>query len=204
VNPWPRPLQQPHPPIWIPGSGSVETIEWVAQHRYTFVAIPFSPLQVVKNHFDTLRAYAWEKLNYEVDPHQVGWPAFIYVAETDEQARKEFEEPVWYLAKKLLRMPREYMFPPGHTSVNSLLRVTGENRRFITTLTSWREVEEGQYVICGSPKTVLQQLREGIKTLNCRILLTSFQLGNLPHHLALKNMELFAREVMPHLRAEFP
>jgi hypothetical protein len=38
----------------------------------------------------------------------VGWPAFIYVAETDEQARKEFEEPFWYLAKKLLRMPREY------------------------------------------------------------------------------------------------
>ena len=27
VNPWPRPLQQPHPPIWIPGIGSAETIE---------------------------------------------------------------------------------------------------------------------------------------------------------------------------------
>jgi hypothetical protein len=22
VNPWPRPLQKPHPPIWIPGGGS--------------------------------------------------------------------------------------------------------------------------------------------------------------------------------------
>jgi alkanesulfonate monooxygenase SsuD/methylene tetrahydromethanopterin reductase-like flavin-dependent oxidoreductase (luciferase family) len=204
VNPWPRPMQQPHPPIWIPGSGSIETIEWVAQHRYTFVAIPFSPLKVVQNHFDTLRAYAWEKCNYEVSPQQVGWPAFIYVAETDEQARKEFEEPVWYLAKKLLRMPREYMFPPGHTSVSSLLRVAGQERRFITTLTSWQEIEEGQYVICGSPKTVLQKLREGIKSLNCRILLTSFQLGNMSHDLAMKNMELFAREVMPSLREEFP
>src|SRR5439155_24887586 len=29
VNPWPRPLQQPHPPIWIPGAGSLETIEFV-------------------------------------------------------------------------------------------------------------------------------------------------------------------------------
>src|ERR671930_350938 len=25
VNIWPRPLQQPHPPIWIPGGGSIET-----------------------------------------------------------------------------------------------------------------------------------------------------------------------------------
>jgi alkanesulfonate monooxygenase SsuD/methylene tetrahydromethanopterin reductase-like flavin-dependent oxidoreductase (luciferase family) len=27
VNPWPRPIQKPHPPIWIPGGGSVETFE---------------------------------------------------------------------------------------------------------------------------------------------------------------------------------
>ena len=27
VNIWPRPLQQPHPPVWIPGSGSLETWE---------------------------------------------------------------------------------------------------------------------------------------------------------------------------------
>src|SRR5487761_10596 len=33
VNPWPRPLQQPHPPIWIPGAGSLETIDFVAQRR---------------------------------------------------------------------------------------------------------------------------------------------------------------------------
>ena len=30
VNLWPRPLQQPHPPVWIPSQGSSETIEWCA------------------------------------------------------------------------------------------------------------------------------------------------------------------------------
>jgi alkanesulfonate monooxygenase SsuD/methylene tetrahydromethanopterin reductase-like flavin-dependent oxidoreductase (luciferase family) len=29
VNVWPRPIQQPHPPIWIPGSGSQQTIDSV-------------------------------------------------------------------------------------------------------------------------------------------------------------------------------
>lgn len=71
-------------------------------------------------------------------------------------------------------------------------------------MTNWKEAEEGQYVICGSLKTVLQKLREEIKSLDCRILLTSFQLGNMPHHLAIKNMELFARKVIPYLREEFP
>ena len=30
VNIWPRPIQKPHPPIWIPGGGSVETWRWCA------------------------------------------------------------------------------------------------------------------------------------------------------------------------------
>lgn len=204
VNLWPRPLQQPHPPIWIPGSGSLETLQWVAERRYPFVAIPFSPFDVMRRHFEQLREYAATALGYEVGPQQIGWPALIYVAETDARARQEFEPHFWYLAKKLLRMPREYMYPPGHTSVRSLLRVMGPARRFITALTRWEEVEAGLYAVVGSPATVRDKLREGIKAAGCGILQGIFQVGSLPHELALKNMELFAREVMPALRAEFP
>ena len=38
VNPWPRPYQTPHPPIWIPSQGSSSTIKWAAQMRYTYCA----------------------------------------------------------------------------------------------------------------------------------------------------------------------
>ncbi len=34
LNTWPRPVQQPHPEIWIPGACSLETMEFVAKHRY--------------------------------------------------------------------------------------------------------------------------------------------------------------------------
>src|SRR5262245_20277050 len=36
VNPWPRPIQKPHPPIWIPGGGSVETWQWCAEMDYVY------------------------------------------------------------------------------------------------------------------------------------------------------------------------
>jgi alkanesulfonate monooxygenase SsuD/methylene tetrahydromethanopterin reductase-like flavin-dependent oxidoreductase (luciferase family) len=62
VNVWPRPFQKPHPPIWIPGSGSIETIQWVAERRYPFVAIPFSPFEVMCRHFDLLREDAATRL----------------------------------------------------------------------------------------------------------------------------------------------
>ena len=204
VNVWPRPLQQPHPPIWIPGSGSIETIRWVAEHRYPFIALPFSPYQVMQEHYGLLRDYAASTLGYEVPPGQLGWPVLVYVADTDEQARAEFEPHFWYLAKKSLRMPRELMYPPGHTSVESLTRVTGGKRKFVTTLTSWNEVEDGMYAVVGSPATVRDRMREVLKQTGCGIVQAIFQVGSMPHAMATKNMTLFAREVMPALRAEFP
>ena len=33
VNPWPRPMQHPHPPVWVPSQGSGETIAWAAERR---------------------------------------------------------------------------------------------------------------------------------------------------------------------------
>ena len=39
VNPWVLPLQKPHPPIWIPGLISPETVKWCAEHRYPYVAL---------------------------------------------------------------------------------------------------------------------------------------------------------------------
>jgi alkanesulfonate monooxygenase SsuD/methylene tetrahydromethanopterin reductase-like flavin-dependent oxidoreductase (luciferase family) len=96
------------------------------------------------------------------------------------------------------------MYPPGHTSIESLTRVAGPKRKFVTALTSWSEVEEGMYAVVGSPATVRERMREALKQTGCGIVQGIFQVGSLPHELALKNMTLFAREVMPALRAEFP
>ena len=63
------------------------------------------------------------------------------------------------------------------------------------------QVEEGAYAIVGSPATVRDKLAEYSKHLGVGNLLGLFQLGTLPADLTRKNMELFAREVMPALRA---
>ena len=41
VNIWPRPMQQPHPPIWIPGGGSVETWQWCAEMDYVYCYLSY-------------------------------------------------------------------------------------------------------------------------------------------------------------------
>src|SRR5688500_13813696 len=102
VNPWPRPLQQPHPTVWIPGAGSKETIELVAARRFGYMGIPYFHIDFFQRNFDLFRDAA-AKSGYEASPYQLGWLCPIYVAETDEQAWAEYEPHLWFFAKNLLR-----------------------------------------------------------------------------------------------------
>ena len=56
VNTWPRPYQQPHPPVWIPSQGSQETIDFAShpERRYTYLQT-FSPAAAVKKYLDLYR-----------------------------------------------------------------------------------------------------------------------------------------------------
>jgi hypothetical protein len=65
---------------------------------------------------------------------------------------------------------------------------------------TWKDFVDQGYIIAGSPKTVRERLREAMKSLNCGHLMILQQIGSMPPELVRKNTELFAREVMPHMR----
>ncbi|MBI1816678.1 MAG: LLM class flavin-dependent oxidoreductase [Deltaproteobacteria bacterium] len=197
VNPWPTPLQKPHPPIWIPGAGSLETMEFVAKHRYAYMGIPYFHKRVFKRNFDFFRE-ACDKEGYTADPKQMGWLCPIYVADTDEQARKEYESHFWYFAKKLL--PGIQISPPGYTSARSAMKILTSRNDFMLYLDNWNQVEEGDYAIVGSPQTVIRKMTEMIEWLGVGNILALLQLGTLPADLTRRNMDLFSREVLPALR----
>jgi len=201
VNPWPRPMQQPHPEIWIPGAGSLETVEFVARHRYAYMGIPYFHISVFERMFRMFRD-ACEAEGYEADPLQQGWLVPIYVAETDEQARREYEDHLWYFVKRLL--PGITIQPPGYTSVGSLGNILKSSGSFMLNLETWEQVVEGQYAIVGSPETVTDMLIDNLGRLGTGNLLGLFQLGTLPHDLTKKNLSLFGEQVMPKLREAFP
>jgi alkanesulfonate monooxygenase SsuD/methylene tetrahydromethanopterin reductase-like flavin-dependent oxidoreductase (luciferase family) len=199
VNPWPRPLQQPHPPIWIPGAGSLETIDFVAQRRYAYMGIPYFHIDVFKRVFEQFRE-ACRKAGYEAAPEQMGWGVPIYVAETDRQAREEFEPHFWYFVKNLMK--NLTLAPPGYTSARSALAILRNRVKFLPEQKTWDDVERGVFAIVGSPATVRQKLAQYQKEVGAGVVLTGCQTGALPHELARKSMELLAREVLPYLRDE--
>jgi alkanesulfonate monooxygenase SsuD/methylene tetrahydromethanopterin reductase-like flavin-dependent oxidoreductase (luciferase family) len=197
VNPWPRPMQQPHPPIWIPGVGSAETIEFVAQRRYSYMGVPYFHIDVFRRVFAQFRE-ACQKAGYEPHPEQMGWGVPIYVAETDKQAREEFEPSLWYFIKNLMKGIG--LTPPGYTSAKSAAALLKNQQYFLYQQKTWADIENGVFAIVGSPETVRQKLSRYQKEVGAGVVLTGCQTGTLPHHLARKSMELLAREVLPKVR----
>jgi alkanesulfonate monooxygenase SsuD/methylene tetrahydromethanopterin reductase-like flavin-dependent oxidoreductase (luciferase family) len=197
VNPWPRPMQQPHPPIWIPGVGSQETIDFVAQRRYAYMGVPYFHIDVFRRVFGQFRE-ACQKAGYEAHPEQMGWGVPIYVAETDKQAREEFEPAFWYFIKNLLKGIN--LTPPGYTSAKSAAAIIKNQQFFLYQQKTWADIENGVFAIVGSPETVRQKLSRYQKEVGAGVVLTGCQTGTLPHHLARKSMELLAREVLPKVR----
>ena len=117
VNPWPRPLQQPHPPIWIPSQGSGETIDWASERRYTFI-VTFTPFRNVARLMGQYREAA-RGFGYEAAPEQMGWALPVYVGATDESAIAEARPHAEYLFNQLVRRPLPVFFPPGYLSDSS-------------------------------------------------------------------------------------
>jgi alkanesulfonate monooxygenase SsuD/methylene tetrahydromethanopterin reductase-like flavin-dependent oxidoreductase (luciferase family) len=201
VNSWPRPVQQPHPEIWIPGVGSLETIEFVARNRYAYMGIPYFHIDVFERMFKMMRE-ACQREGYEVDPLQLGWLVPIFVAETDAEARRQYEDHFWYFVRRLL--PGINISPPGYTSIRSYENILKGAKTFALNLKTWDEVVAGQYAIVGSPETVTERLTENLRRLGPGNLLGLFQLGTLPADATRRSLELFGSEVMPKLRAAFP
>ncbi|MCE9555554.1 MAG: LLM class flavin-dependent oxidoreductase [Planctomycetes bacterium] len=199
VNPWPVPLQKPHPPIWVPGAGSLETVQMVAERRYGYMGIPYFHMDVFKKNFDAFRE-ACQKCGYTASPSQMGWLVPIYVAESDERAWAEYESHLFYFAHKLLK--GLVVFPPGYTSARSIARIRQMVKTFMASVTTRQQMIDGGYAIVGSPATVCDQLKEYVTRLGVGNLLGLFQLGTLPADLTRKNLTMFAQEVLPKLRAE--
>jgi alkanesulfonate monooxygenase SsuD/methylene tetrahydromethanopterin reductase-like flavin-dependent oxidoreductase (luciferase family) len=199
VNLWPRPYQKPHPPIWIPSQGSKETIDWAAHpdRRYTYLQT-FSPAKVVQRYLqmyrDTCAGYG-----YEAKDSQLGWAVPVYVGETDQKAREEAKPHFEAFRNVFLRMPIEMLLPPGYTSRESLKNVMKAKAQMFGDVGIDQALELGLFVY-GSPATVRKSLEAYRKEMRFGNLLVMCQFATLPADLTRRNMELFAREVIPALK----
>lgn len=203
VNIWPRPIQKPHPPVWVPGGGSVETWEWVARRNYVYSYLSYSGYLRAKRLMDGY----WEtvdRLGLDANPYRAGFAQGVVVAASDNVAEAEYWEHVHYFYDKCLHVYEGFADAPGYRSIRTLEAnipsLSGSTPRSVRQAVTWRDLVDGGAVIAGSPSTVRDRLIDLAKSLRVGHLMILQQFGNMPRDKAMRSTQLFAREVLPALR----
>ena len=170
------------------------------KRKYPFL-VTFSSADLVARYHTSYRDQA-RQYGYEAAPEQLGWACPIYVAETDERARMEAGRAVETLFNDFLRQSFEMLMPPGYTSMRSMKNFIGMRRGLLGGGKATAEglIESGTALI-GSPRTVLAGIEKMRERTGFGILVALLQFGILSDELTRRNMDLFATEVMPHLRS---
>ncbi len=209
VNVWPRPLQRPHPPIWIPGGGSIETWRWCAERDYVYSYLSYLGYKAGET---TMRGY-WEemdRLGKDRNPYRAGFLQFVGVAESRAEAMDLYREPAEYFYGRCFHVDPRYAAPPGYASestqrarIGSQVARAANARTSAPQGTTFEDIVERGYVVIGSPDEVAEQLREVAQTLNVGHLMLLMQFGNMSKELTLHNTELFAKRVAPQIKGLF-
>ena len=210
---------KPHPPIWIPGGGSIDTWEWCAQEEQVYLYLSYFGY---KAGLKTMQGY-WRKvreLGKEPNPFMGGFAQFFGVASSEKEARELYREPAEYFFNRCLHVYAGFAEPPGYKTVNTVRagvegmveraarEATARAAEFKKTAVvkqalSFDDMVEQGYVIIGDPDQVAERTAELAKSLNIGHLMALCHFGNMAKDLVLHNIDLMATKVLPQVRDLF-
>ena len=208
VNIWPRPLQQPHPPVW--STTASKTNARVLGERGYVMAVLGSGYNT-RMLYDAYREGFQASFKRPPAPDRFAYLALVAIARDETEARRRAELVAAYLrTSPMVRAP--FKMPPGYFSVDDMARLMRgvvpertftKDRRVIDMRTaSVQELIDAALMFCGTPDQVFRQIADFIDyTGGLGNLLCMAQGGHLSHADTVDNLTLLATEVMPRLKA---
>lgn len=225
VNIWPRPWQQPHPPLWA-ATGDPDTTSEVGRRGMVNVL-------VLRGEEGTKRAWA----SYRHARRNAGLPAvasdhfayaaLAYVGDTHEEGVRIGSKLLWFLNTSLKMAPQFAQFLPGTVPPHAapqVYRTTPkptahaeegtkaekptvsaiQNVGGLMSLTAEQAMARG-ILFAGSPDTISQQIMDFYNRVGgFGHLVMIGRSGFMTHTEAEKGIKLFAKEVLPRLKGIAP
>jgi len=223
VNPWSRPYQQPHPPIWIPGVLSRNTVAWAAKHRYPYVMLA-TELEPTKKSFDYYHEVAKEE-GYDAGTQHTGYLFKVHVDETEELAEAAGRKYIQGPSNPFLEGNQGNVRPfiqnlPGMTSRTNLLptvqsfalaasrgrqkehkeAVAADQQDKADYLGTFEQQVDKMSIITGTPKTVIPKIRHVLEYLRPGSVFFWDGDGAMNHDDAMRSLRLMGDEVIPAVR----
>jgi alkanesulfonate monooxygenase SsuD/methylene tetrahydromethanopterin reductase-like flavin-dependent oxidoreductase (luciferase family) len=201
VSIWPKPLQKPHPPLVISAS-SLESARFAGEMKATMGMVLISDLAMAKEciavYKEAARAAGWEPR-----PENILIGMHTCIGETDEQARAALSAAKQYFDRVLMGGPRSagrlvlQKTRYYEDAANAGRMQQRLQKREAATL---EEQIAGGMIFCGSPESVVRQMRRVHAELGNGVFNLTMQVGNLPDAVVRRGMELFHDRVLPEVR----
>jgi alkanesulfonate monooxygenase SsuD/methylene tetrahydromethanopterin reductase-like flavin-dependent oxidoreductase (luciferase family) len=178
---YPKPVQRPHPEIWVGCARSEDSFRWAGENGFHLMTLPYlyrDPKALpsfVKLYRDGLVRSGRSTAT------QILGKFHIYVSSSLDQALAEAEP---YLA-----------------AYYDVHRAADPDRREVGLLIQRdsRTLLEQGFVVAGDPERVADTIRKWCGEVGLTTISGTFHFGGMPHAMALKNIRLFADKVMPKL-----
>ncbi|HEX7035548.1 MAG TPA: LLM class flavin-dependent oxidoreductase [Pseudomonadales bacterium] len=184
----PKPLQKPHPPLWVACS-QLDTIKYAAHRGMGALCFKFADLDSarawVNAYYNTFIRHQEKLCDYQTNPNIAVVSGFM-CCETDDEAWQKADG--WTFFQFALQLyNKEGPFEPGKVN-------------FWERYLEWKKTPAGQRrtgsELIGSPATIRERLRE-LEAANVDQVILLNQAGKNTHEDICASLELFAREVMP-------
>jgi alkanesulfonate monooxygenase SsuD/methylene tetrahydromethanopterin reductase-like flavin-dependent oxidoreductase (luciferase family) len=209
VNIWPRPMQQPHPPVW--STTASKSNARVLGERGYIMAILGSGYNT-RALFDAYReGYAAAHSGKLPGPDRFAYLALFATARDKAEARRRGELVAGYLRTGANVYP-PFKNPPGYFSADDTARLWRgfvpersftKDRRVIDMRTgSVQDLIDSVLMVCGDPDECYRQITDFIEyTGGLGNLLVMAQAGHLDHKDTVDSLTVLAQEIMPRLKA---
>ncbi len=202
---WPRPVQQPHPPVWMPVSRSKDSIEWAAAND-----VPITPGIAGPQREDIVRHYAacLARRGRHITPDHLNIAIDAYVADSKQQAIDEYAPYTLYFHNVLYNFDHVRFSEVGaYHSESAAAHLRPELRaaafddsiraRDLRMDEVVKQAEEGAW---GPAKLVADRIIAEAETFGAGTILVSMNRGAMPQAMFLNQIRRFGTEVLPILQ----
>jgi alkanesulfonate monooxygenase SsuD/methylene tetrahydromethanopterin reductase-like flavin-dependent oxidoreductase (luciferase family) len=180
----PRPVQVPHPPLFVAGV-SPETIAWTAEQGFGFMTgvLPdtVGALRLRKMYLD-----AAKDVGHVVEPDDIPFFRYVYVDESEEKVRAEAEPAITWVRQCL-----DWMTARAQGHAGGLEQWLHDGP---PPATSYEEFVEDR-AFFGTPEQVLRRVRALRDDHGVTYFGGSFAFGTLSHASAMRSMKQFSTGV---------
>ncbi len=180
VNILPKPVQRPHPPIWVGATRSEETFRWAGAQGFDLMTVPFVHPTTQALH-DLVKIYRDElaRAGHDFVRREVLGKFHIYVSESFARGMREASP-----------------FMKDYSAIHAAV----DPDRKLTDRDIGSDMARG-FIVVGDPERCIDTIQRWHEEGGITTFSGTFHFGGMPQEMALKNIRLFAERVMPALRA---